>query len=202
MIFFFSRVFFFIQKKYTKIKSNLFCVWCAKQMKSCGKNFRIHTTSSVLSLNRISVGDNFSTGPLLRLRAYDVFENEVYNPLISIGNDFYAGQDCSVMAVGTITIGNNVTLASRVTIIDHSHGKGDYSDIDIPVMKRRLGCKGPIIIEDNVWLCEGGVVLSGVRIGKSSIIGANSVVTHDIPPYSIAVGIPAKVIGIVKTAKS
>lgn len=69
-------------------------------------------------------------------------------------------------------------------------------------MKRRLGCKGPIIIEDNVWLCEGVVVLSGVRIGKSSIIGANSVVTHDIPPYSIAVGIPAKVIGIVKTAKS
>lgn len=49
---------------------------------------------------------------------------------------------------------------------------------------------------------RGVVVLSGVRIGKSSIIGANSVVTHDIPPYSIAVGIPAKVIGIVKTAKS
>lgn len=167
-------------------------------MKSCGKNFKIHSSSSVLSLNKISVGNNFNTGPMLRLRAYYEFENEDYNPSILIGDNFYAGQDCSVLAVGAIIIGNNVTLASRVTIIDHSHGLGDYSDIDIPVMKRRLGVKGPIIIEDNVWLCEGVVVLSNVRIGKNSIIGANSVVTHDIPPYSIAVGIPAKVIKAVK----
>lgn len=61
-------------------------------------------------------------------------------------------------------------------------------------MLRKLGVKGDIIIEDNVWLCEGVVVLSGVRIGKNSIIGANAVVTKDIPANCIAVGIPAKVI--------
>lgn len=71
MIFFFSRVFFFIQKKYTKIKSNLFCVWCVKQMKSCGKNFRIHPSSSVLSLHNISIGDDFVAGERLKLRTFN-----------------------------------------------------------------------------------------------------------------------------------
>lgn len=61
-------------------------------------------------------------------------------------------------------------------------------------MKRFLGVKGDIIIEDNVWLCEGVIVLSNVRIGKNSIIGANSVVTKNIPENSIACGIPAKVV--------
>lgn len=194
MMFFLSRIFFFILRKYERLKANLFCVWCAGQMKSHGKNIRMHSSSSVLSLHRISVGSNFNTGPMLRLRAYEEYGNQKYDSLILVGDNFYAGDDCAVMAVGHIKIGNNVTLASRVTIIDHSHGIGDYSDIEEPVMSRRLGVKGPIIIEDNVWLCEGVVVLSNVKIGRNSIIGANSVVTHDIPPYSIAVGIPARVI--------
>lgn len=194
MMFFLSRVIFFILRQYEKMKTSLFCIWCIGQMKSHGKNIRMHPSSSVLSLHRISVGNNFNTGPMLRLRAYEEYENQRYEASIRIGDNFYAGNDCAITAVGHIRIGRNVTLASRVTIIDHSHGIGDYSDIEEPVMSRRLGVKGPIIIEDNVWLCEGVVVLSNVKIGRNSIIGANSVVTHDIPPYSIAVGIPAKVI--------
>ena len=65
-------------------------------------------------------------------------------------------------------------------------------------MKRPLHSKGPIIIEDNVWVGENVCILENVRIGKCSIIGANAVVTHDIPPYSIAVGVPAKVIKKIK----
>lgn len=193
-MFFISRILFFIQRKLEKIYSTLFCVYCQRQLKSCGIKFRIHYTSSILSLNCISVGDNFNTGPRLRLRAYNEYENQQYHPTIQIGNDFYAGVDCAITAVGNIYIGHNVTFASRVTVIDHSHGRNDYSDIDLPVMKRFLGVKGDIIIEDNVWLCEGVIVLSNVRIGKNSIIGANSVVTKNIPENSIACGIPAKVV--------
>lgn len=197
-MFFISRIFFFLQRKLRKIRTILFCVYCQKELKSCGINFKIHYTSSVLSLNCISIGHNFNTGARLRLRAYNEYENQQYHPMIQIGNNFYAGVDCAITAVGNIYIGDNVTLASRVTVIDHSHGKNDYSDIEIPVMKRFLGVKGDIIIEDNVWLCEGVIVLSNVRIGKNSIIGANSVVTKDIPENSIACGIPAKVIKYIK----
>ena len=61
-------------------------------------------------------------------------------------------------------------------------------------MNRPLTSKGAVVIEDNVWLGDNVCVLSGITIGKGAIIGANSVVTHSIPPYSVAAGTPAKVI--------
>ena len=74
-----------------------------------------------------------------------------------------------------------------------------YFDLNIPPIDRPLFSKGNIYIGKNVWVGEKVTVLPGVHIGEGSIIGANSVVTHDIPPYSIAVGIPAKVIKTVKS---
>ena len=59
---------------------------------------------------------------------------------------------------------------------------------------RQLVSKGEVIIEDNVWIGNNVCILGGVRIGMGSIIGANTVVTKDIPPYSIAAGVPAKII--------
>lgn len=151
-----------------------------------------------LNLNRISLSDNCQIADRMRLRYHPYYEGKKYNSSIKIGNNFYAGVDCYISAVGNITIGNNVILASRITIIDHSHGKGDYSDIEISTLKRDLGVKGNIIIEDNVWICEGATILSGVRIGNNSIIGANSVVTKDILSNCVAVGIPAKIIKQIK----
>jgi len=96
------------------------------------------------------------------------------------------------LLIGKLTIGNNVTLASRVTIIDHSHGKLDETDIDVPVMERALISKGPIYIADNVWIGEGAVILGGISIGKNSVIAANAVVTRDIPSNTVAAGVPAR----------
>jgi acetyltransferase-like isoleucine patch superfamily enzyme len=107
------------------------------------------------------------------------------------------GTHSNILIIGKLTIGNNVTLASRVTIIYHSHGKLDETDIDVPVMERALISKGPIYIADNVWIGEGAVILGSITIGKNSIVGANAVVTKDVPPYSIVGGIPAKIIRII-----
>ena len=83
-------------------------------------------------------------------------------------------------------------IGSHVLIEDHSHGT--IQEIETPVAKRNLHSKGPIIIEDNVWIGENVCILENVTIGRCSIIGANAVVTHNIPPYSVAVGAPAKVV--------
>ncbi|MNY78908.1 Galactoside O-acetyltransferase [compost metagenome] len=64
----------------------------------------------------------------------------------------------------------------------------------MPPAKRRLYSKGPVIIEDNVWLGEGVVVLPGVTIGENSIVGANAVVTKSIPKNCVAGGNPARII--------
>ena len=92
-------------------------------------------------------------------------------------------------------IGNNVLLASKIYISDSIHGSyvGNESDShpDIPPIERILTSK-KVEIKDNVWIGEFVSVLPGVTIGKGAIIGANSVVSKDIPDYVIAAGIPAK----------
>ena len=91
-------------------------------------------------------------------------------------------------------------MASRIFITDHFHGSVNKSDILTPPSKRPLSSK-PVCIGNNVWIGEGVCVMPGVTIGDNVIIGANAVVTHDVPDNSIAVGIPAKVIGKTNSKK-
>lgn len=82
-----------------------------------------------------------------------------------------------------------------VTVTDNSHGHNDsLEELDTAPLLRPVYSKGPVIIEDNVWIGDKAIILPNVTIGKGSIIGAGAVVTKDIPPYCIAVGNPAKVI--------
>ncbi len=79
-------------------------------------------------------------------------------------------------------------------ISDNAHGEAEKRLSPIAPYLRPLCSKGEVVIEDNVWIGQGAMIMSGVHIGAYSIIAANSVVTHDIPAYSVAAGSPAKVI--------
>ena len=86
-------------------------------------------------------------------------------------------------------------MGRRVTITDNSHGKNtSYVEFQLSPCKRNIYSKGPVIIEDNVWIGDKATILAGVKIGFGSIVGANSVVTKDVPPYSIVGGVPAKIL--------
>lgn len=102
------------------------------------------------------------------------------------------GCNCIFSSISGIEIGKANLIAGHCYI-----GGGQYrSDrVDIPMMDQGIYSKGPVILGDDVWLGAGVAVLDGVRIGKGSIIGAGAVVTRDIPEYSIAVGVPARIIG-------
>ncbi|MFC9691161.1 acyltransferase [Kribbella sp. NPDC056951] len=90
-----------------------------------------------------------------------------------------------------VEIGAHCMLANGCFVTDSNHR---FDDPDRPVPWQGFDSKGPTRIGDNVWLGANVVVTSGVTIGERCVIGANSVVTHDIPPYSIAAGAPAKVL--------
>ena len=93
-------------------------------------------------------------------------------------------------------IGNHVLIASRVFISDINHGnfrEGEMFDLSVSPEKQTLFFD-PVRIEDNVWIGESVCILPGVTIGKHSVVGALSCVTKSIPPYSIAVGNPARVV--------
>ena len=157
------------------------------------KNTLITPTSK--RINGGVVGRNCRFGRGLWLEAIKNYHQYSYNPILIIGNDCIFGDFNHIAAINKVVIGNGVLTGQNVLIEDHTHGETkNRTDLDtLPTMKA-LFSKGSIIIEDNVWIGDKVVICPGVSIGKGSIIGANSVVTHDIPPFSVAAGIPAKII--------
>lgn len=110
---------------------------------------------------------------------------------IRIGGGTFLNQGVMVASEGLVDIGEHCMAANGCLITDGSHR---FEDPDTPVPWQGFTTKGPTRIGDNVWLGANVVVTSGVTIGRRSVIGANSVVTDDVPPYSIAAGTPAKVL--------
>ena len=178
-----------LRKKYL---NHLQTEMIASEAKFFGKNSRIEYPCDSYNLQNISFGENFKAGNNLKIRTFEEFSNKIHSPEIIIKNDVSIETNCHISAINYIEIGSNVLIASNVYISDHNHGKINFSDIEIPPLKRELSSKGAIIIEDNVWLGENVIVLAGVRIGKNTIVGANSVVTKNLDENSIYVGIPAK----------
>lgn len=117
-------------------------------------------------------------------------EGLIYVSKIEIGAYSVIGAFACLLGYGHICIGNYVIISNHCTILGYNHitQKKDMLIMDQGVRKYQT------IIEDDVWVGAHSVILPGVKIGKGSVIGAGSVVTKDIKPYTIAVGNPAKVI--------
>ncbi len=93
----------------------------------------------------------------------------------------WIGRDCTVDITDDVVIGEYVEIAPNVSLFTHDSSV-------LPVKK------SPIVIDDHVYIGTGAIILCGVKIGKNSVIGAGSVVTKDVKPNTIVVGVPAKVI--------
>jgi acetyltransferase-like isoleucine patch superfamily enzyme len=110
---------------------------------------------------------------------------------IRIGSGCFLNQGVMVAAVELVEIGDHSMFANGCFVTDGAHR---FDDPEKPVPWQGFTSKGPTRIGNNVWCGANVVVTSGVTIGERCVIGANSVVTSDIPPFSIAAGAPAKVI--------
>jgi maltose O-acetyltransferase len=106
----------------------------------------------------------------------------------TLGDNVFINVNCKLMDSGKITIGNNVFIAPNVCIITEEH------TLDVKRRIQGFEYTHPVTIGNNVWICTGALILPGVTIGDNSVIGAGSVVTKDIPPNSLAVGNPCRVI--------
>lgn len=133
----------------------------------------------------VGIGSDTFIGPVV------IDHGHNYNPKIIIGEGTWVGKHCSIAAIDRVEIGKHVLFAGYVHITDHSHG---YEDITKPISPQPLISKGPVIIEDDCWLGFSCEILSGVHIGKHSIVAARAVVTKDVPAYSIVAGNPARIV--------
>jgi acetyltransferase-like isoleucine patch superfamily enzyme len=109
---------------------------------------------------------------------------------IQLGSRIYIGRDCVLASDAGIVIGDNTMLAEFVSIIDSDH---DTVKNGIPIRDQEL-IPRPVTIGADVWVGRGCAVLKGISIGEGAVVGANSVVTKDIPPFSVAYGCPARVV--------
>lgn len=114
------------------------------------------------------------------------------------------GDRCTILwrfqcnAAQSVRIGRDVLIASNVLITDSDHV---IEPGGLPVTRNNKFVTRPVCIEDNCWLGQNVVILKGVTIGHDSIIGANSTVTHEIPPYSVVAGNPARIIKRLRTSE-
>ena len=111
-----------------------------------------------------------------------------------IGSNCSFGAYNHITAINSIHIGDGCLTGKWVTITDNSHGNIVLSEADIIPDKRPVNSKGPVVIGKNVWIGDKATILAGVHIGDGAIIGANSVVTKDVPSNCVVCGSPAKIV--------
>jgi Acetyltransferase (isoleucine patch superfamily) len=117
------------------------------------------------------------------------------NPLsddcvLGIGAGTSIGYFCHIYATRRVEIGSNVLMGSGVYIADCTHG---YEDINRPVIDQPARTVGDVLIGEGSWIGQHAAII-GVKIGKHCVVGANSVVTEDVPGYCVVAGAPARII--------
>lgn len=143
----------------------------------------------------IEIGDGFTSGRGCRFEAFPV---QTKDKILQIGKNVQINDYVHITAIDSVIIEDNVLIASKVYISDSTHGiyYGSHQSVPISIVKERKLSSKPVIIKNNAWLGENVAILPGATIGANCIIGANTVVTKDIPDNCIAAGNPAKVIKI------
>jgi acetyltransferase-like isoleucine patch superfamily enzyme len=169
--------------------------YISRNFKSFGKNVTIKKGVRFLGESYIDIGNNVNLGRFGTLTAWSKYLDQTFIPEIIIRDNVSIGDNFHITANNSIIIESGVLMGQKITITDNLHGTTDDKLVlNYPPSKRHLVSKGKVFIDKNVWLGDKVTITSGVIIGVGSIIAANSVVTKNVPPYSIVGGIPAKVI--------
>lgn len=198
LIFYLTRPFTRFSDSCKYIKGVIYSKWVCRRFGFERVSWR-YPVNRIHGENYIKIKAHTCFGKFAVVTAWNTYMGETFTPNISIGSNCNFGDYLHLTCIDRISIGNNVLTGRWVTISDNGHGKSTINSLIVPPLKRSLYSKGPISIGENVWIGDKVSVLAGVTIGEGAIIAANSVVTKDVPPFSIAAGNPAKIVKILKS---
>lgn len=175
---------------------NLYSAYIRHQFRQCGELKLGSTQLHLFGLRYMEFGDQVEMHFNARVQCIDYFQptNQHFKPRLILHDHVVVQAMCHIGCIDRVEIGEWSTMGARCYITDHTHGGTSREELLLPPRKRPLVSRGPVKIGKYVHLGEGVCVMPGVTIGDYSVIGAGAVVTRDIPPFSIAVGSPAKVI--------
>lgn len=177
-----------------RIARRVYSEWVKYEFHSCGVGCFFGKFIVLHGGKYVDIADHVTMGRGLVLEVFDQYQNQHFTPAVKIGNYVNIGDYSHLTCINGIIIKDNVRMGRKVFITDNAHGATERSLLDIRPNLRPLSSKGPVVIEENVWIGEMVCIMPGVTIGRGAIIGANAVVTHDVPPYTLVGGNPAKVI--------
>lgn len=190
-----------LRKLFPTLRWRLYNACIRHRFASFGAGSRIYPSPDMLVGEKyVSLGKDVTVGKHVQLTAWDRFLDQRFTPSIVIGDGCSIGDGAHITSVNRIELGKNVLTGKYVLITDNSHGGADQSMLSVAPNRRPVVSKGPVIIGDNVWIGEKASILPGVSIGDGAIIGAGAVVTKDVPAGHMAVGVPARVISLEKSA--
>lgn len=152
------------------------------QLKHIGQGVVIEAGVLIFHPETVEIGDQVYVGHNTILKGY-------YRGALRIGSGSWIGQQCFFHSAGDLTIGRNVGIGPAVKIITSYHSE---EGVDKPILHSKLEFS-PVVIEDDADIGVGAIILPGVHIGRGVQVGAGAVVTHSLPDYAVAVGVPARV---------
>jgi acetyltransferase-like isoleucine patch superfamily enzyme len=159
--------------------------------KKIGTNTVIYPVNRLFNPFNVTIGNGVVIEKEATFYAVKNFAGKKYDGKITIGNNVYINYGFNATAANYIEIQDDVLIAYNVSLFDFDHG---YEDISKNINQTDLVVKGKIVIGEKSWLGMNVSILGNVTIGKHCVIAANSVVTRDIPDYSVVVGNPSKII--------
>ena len=186
-----SRLLYSIFSAVSRFKNKWRSRYLSTLFYHCPKSVYFEEIGLLRATEHISIGENCRFHEHLYLT---VWGNSTEDVIISIGNNCNFGAFNHITAINHIEIGDNCLTGKWVTISDNNHGTTERNVLDVPPIERTTCSKGAVCIGKNVWIGEKATILSGVTIGDGAIIGANSVVTKSVPPYTVVAGNPIKTI--------
>lgn len=183
-----------LRKLSRKLYKQIYSLYYRSFLGSCGDHVYFGGMNNIVGGKYISIGSFTTFQKCLYLTAWDRYRDKKFSPKIKIGKKCDFGAFNHITCINEIEIGDGVLTGKWVTITDNDHGGTSYKELLVRPQERCIISKGKVTIGKNVFIGDKATILSGVTIGEGAVIGANSVVSKDVPPFSVVVGNPAKVI--------
>jgi acetyltransferase-like isoleucine patch superfamily enzyme len=185
---------------YRDARDRAFSLAVRSSFERFGPRSRVSLPTQLHGTERIAVGDHVYLGPGCWLLTHELDgtagEAPSRNGLargghIEIGDRTSIAGYCVLSAAVRVSIGRGVLFARNVYVADHRHG---FAQANLPILDQPLEDLRPVVVEDDAWLGQNVVLLPGVTVGRGAVVGANSVIREDVPPRSVAVGSPGRVV--------
>lgn len=183
-----------VHNYYVRLTDFIRSVWLCRRLRKAGCPLTFRKGFYLLGGDYIDIAGGTAFARNCVLTAWDNYQGVKFAPSIRVGRNCHFGEYNHITSINEIIIGDNLLTGRWVTISDNSHGQTDFASLQLPPLVRNLYSKGPVHIGRNVWIGDKATILPGVSIGDGAVIGANTVVTKDVPAYRVAVGNPMRIL--------